>query len=112
MHDKDVIDDHNITMNRDRRFKVTEERFDQTNVDMQATPVEPVAPEAFDFEPYGDYEASLQQRCRAFWQAESGVLQKSMGFKADVPNFLMPWYGVGTVADAFGIEDCERETDL
>jgi hypothetical protein len=25
-----------------------------------------------------------------------------MEFKADVPNFLTPWYGIGTVASAFG----------
>ena len=107
------------------------ERFDQTIADAQATPVEPVTPEAFDFEAYKDYEASLLGRCRAFWRAESGVLvwrrmrtaevftygckdmkaslewqlgglKKSMDYKADVPNFLVPWYGIGTVASAFG----------
>ena len=112
---------------------MTREIFDQTSADVQATPVEPVAPEAFDFDAYADYEASLQGRCRAFWQGGSGVvvhrrvraaevftygckdmkaslewqlggLQKSMEFKADVPNFLIPWYGIGTVASAFGID--------
>lgn len=107
------------------------ERFDQTSADVQATPVEPVTPEAFDFEAYVDYEASLLERCRAFWLAASGVLvwrrmrraevfnygckdmkaslewqlgglKKSMDYKADVPNFLIPWYGIGTVAGAFG----------
>mgnify|MGYP001617617501 CR=1 FL=1 len=107
------------------------ERFDQTIADAQATPVDPVTPEAFDFEAYKDYEASLLGRCRAFWRAESGVLvwrrmrtaqvftygckdmkaslewqlgglKKSMDYKADVPNFLVPWYGIGTVASAFG----------
>ena len=28
--------------------------------------------------------------------------KKSMAYKADVPNFLEPWYGIGTVASAFG----------
>ena len=108
-----------------------QETFDQTSVDVQATPVEPVAPEAFDFEAYADYEAVLLERCRSFWRATSGVLvwrrmrpaevftygckdmntslqlqlgalQKSMKYKADVPNFLVPWYGIGTVASAFG----------
>ena len=112
---------------------MTGRTFDQTSIDVQATPVEPVAAEAFDFEAYADYEASLLERCRDFWQAESGVLvwrrvrtaevftygcrdmkaslrwqlgglQKSMEFKADVPNFLVPWYGIGIVASAFGID--------
>jgi len=112
---------------------VTGRTFDQTSIDVQATPVEPVAAEAFDFEAYADYEASLLERCRDFWQAESGALvwrrvrtaevftygcrdmkaslrwqlgglQKSMEFKADVPNFLVPWYGIGIVASAFGID--------
>jgi len=107
------------------------ETFDQRSADVQATPVEPVTPEAFDFDAYVDYEASLLGRCLAFWRAESGVLvwrrmrtaqvftygckdmkasiewqlgglKKSMAYKADVPNFLVPWYGIGTVASAFG----------
>jgi hypothetical protein len=112
---------------------VKNQTFDQTSADVQATPVEPVTPEAFDFEAYADYEAALLERCRAFRQAESGVLVyrrmriaevfsygcrdmkaslewqlggllKSMEYNADVPNFLEPWYGVGTVASAFGID--------
>ncbi len=110
---------------------MSEETFDQTSADVQATPAEPVTPEAFDFEAYADYEASRLERCRAFWRAKSGVLvwrrmrsaqvftygcrdmkaslewqlgglKKSMDYKADVPNFLVPWYGIGTVASAFG----------
>lgn len=110
---------------------MSNERFDQTIADVQATLVEPVRPEAFDCEAYADYEASLLERCRIFWRAESGVLvwrrmrtaevftygckdmkaslawqlgglKKSMDYKADVPNFLVPWYGIGTVASAFG----------
>jgi len=109
------------------------EKFDQTITDSQATPVEPVAPEAFDFGAYADYEASLLQKCRDFWQAQTGVLvyrrmrvaevfsygcrdmkaslewqlgglKKSMAFETDVPNFLEPWYGIGTIAGAFGID--------
>ena len=105
---------------------------------MQATPVEPVTPDAFDFEAYADYEASRLERCRAFWRAESGVLvwrrmrpaevfsygckdmraslawqlgglKKSMAYKADVPNFLIPWYGIGTVASAFGADYIWKE---
>ena len=110
-----------------------QEKFDQTSTDVQATSVEPVAPEAFDFDAYADYEASLLQKCRDFWQAQSGVLvyrrmrvaevfsygckdmktsleqqlgglKKSMEFKTDIPNFLEPWYGIGTIAGAFGID--------
>ena len=112
--------------------------FDQTSVDVQATLAEPATPEAFDFEAYTDYEASLQERCRDFWQADSGVLvhrrmriaevfsygcrdmkaslqwqlgglKKSMDFKADVPNFLTPWYGIGPVASAFGVDYIWKE---
>ncbi|MBN2313596.1 MAG: hypothetical protein JXM79_06675 [Sedimentisphaerales bacterium] len=117
---------------------MNQETFDQTSVDVQASPVEPVTPEAFDFDAYADYEAELLERCHAFWQAESGVLvlrrmrpaevfsygckdmetslqlqlgglQKSMTYKADVPNFLEPWYGIGTVAGAFGADYIWKE---
>jgi len=99
--------------------------------DAQATPRQPIAPQEFDFEAYADYESSLLLRCRAFWAGRQGVLvyrrmrvaevfsygckdmkkslqwqlgalAKSMKFKTDVPNFLEPWYGIGTVAGAFG----------
>ncbi|MHC4433115.1 MAG: hypothetical protein ACYTBS_14835, partial [Planctomycetota bacterium] len=117
---------------------VTGKTFDQTSVDVQATPAEPVSPQAFDFEAYADYEASLLDRCRDFWLADSGVLvhrrmrvaevfsygcrdmkaslqwqlgglKKSMDFKADVPNFLIPWYGIGPVASAFGTDYIWKE---
>lgn len=106
--------------------------------DAQATPVEPIAPEEFDFEVYADYESSLLLRCRAFWAGQQGALvyrrmrvaevfsygckdmkaslrwqlgtlAKSMQFKADVPNFLEPWYGIGTVAGAFGVDYTWKE---
>ena len=117
---------------------MTGKTFDQTSVDVQATPAEPVKPEVFDFEEYADYEASLLDRCRNFWLADSGVLvhrrmriaevfsygcrdmkaslewqlgglKKSMAFKADVPNFLTPWYGIGPVASAFGVDYIWKE---
>jgi hypothetical protein len=76
---------------------------------------------------------SLLQKCRDFWQAQSGLLvyrrmrvaevfsygcrdmkaslewqlgglKKGMAFEADVPNFLEPWYGIGTIAGAFGVD--------
>ncbi|MFC1635559.1 uroporphyrinogen decarboxylase family protein [Planctomycetota bacterium] len=114
------------------------ETFDQTSADVQATPVDPVTPKAFDFEAYEEYEAEMLERCNDFWQAESGVLvwrrmrsaevftygckdmdtslqlqlgalQKSMEYKADVPNYLVPWYGIGTVASAFGMDYIWKE---
>lgn len=117
---------------------MTGKAFDQRSVDVQATSADPVTPEAFDFEAYSDYEASLLDRCRDFWQADSGVLvhrrmriaevfshgcrdmkaslewqlgglKKSMEFKADVPNFLTPWYGIGPVASAFGVDYIWKE---
>jgi len=110
---------------------MTEETFDQSCPDSQATPVKPMAVEAFDFDAYIAYEQSLSRRCREFWQARSGVLvyrrmrvaevfswacrdmkaslqcqlgalSKSMDYRADVPNFLEPWYGIGTIASLFG----------
>jgi hypothetical protein len=117
---------------------VKDQTFDQTGIDVQATPAEPVRADAFDFEAYSDYEASLLDRCRAFWKAEAGVLvnrrmriaevfsygcknmkaslewqlgglKKSMEYKADVPNFLAPWYGIGTIASAFGADYVWKE---
>lgn len=107
--------------------------FDVNSRDSQATVVRPIAPEEFDISAYADYEQALLERCRKFWQGDSGVLvyrrmrvaevfaadsrdmqkslawqlgalQESMKFKADVSNFLEPWYGLGTVASAFGFD--------
>ncbi|MDR3328976.1 MAG: uroporphyrinogen decarboxylase family protein [Prevotellaceae bacterium] len=106
--------------------------FDYTLRDAQATAVAPVAPERFDSARYADYEAELLPRCRRFWEEERGgvlvhrrvrvgevfaegaadmrrslalqlgALARGMDFKADVPNFLEPWYGIGAAASAFG----------
>jgi hypothetical protein len=48
-----------------------------------------------------DMRASLE------WQL--GGLKKSMEFKTDIPNFLTPWYGIGTVASAFGADYIWKE---
>jgi hypothetical protein len=108
-------------------------KFDITKRDSQATEVNLVSPEKFDTEKYEEYEAALLKKTEAFWKADSGVavyrrmraaevfadgsrdmkyslelqlgcLEKSMTFKADIPNFLEPWYGVGTCASAYGID--------
>ncbi len=105
--------------------------FNTSLADSQATKVEPIAPEKFDRVRYAEYAAELDARCKAFWEADQGVLvyrrmrvkevfaedcrekqtslawqlgalDASMQFVADVPNFLEPWYGLGTVAAAYG----------
>ena len=99
--------------------------------DAQATDVIPISPENFDLNEYAEYAGMLNEKCDNFWKSESGVLvyrrmrvaecfsygcrdmklslenqlgalKKSMLFQADVPNFLEPWYGIGTIASAYG----------
>lgn len=106
--------------------------FDTSKKDAQATVVDPVKVNNFPFETYQEYEKELNERCLEFNSTDSGVLvyrrmrvgevfsygcrdmkqslewqlgalQKSMAYKADVPNFLEPWYGLGMVATSFGI---------
>lgn len=108
-------------------------KFDTSKNDAQATKVEPVKVADFPFGTYQEYESELTKKCLKFIQAESGALvyrrmrvaevfsygcrdmkqslewqlgalQKSMDYKADVPNFLEPWYGIGMVACSFGID--------
>ena len=108
-------------------------KFDTTKSDAQATRVDPVKIADFPFEHYREYEQELTGRCRQFWKSGSGALVyrrmrvaevfshgcrdmeqslewqlgallKSMDFRADVPNFLEPWYGLGMVATSFGID--------
>jgi hypothetical protein len=105
--------------------------FDNQLADSQATQVLPVKVADFDFDQYETYTTEKNRICTAFWKQKSGVvvyrrmrvgecfsygcrdkkrslelqlgaLEKSMLFMADVPNFLEPWYGIGTVASAFG----------
>jgi len=106
-------------------------KFNIDLTDSQATEVIPVRPENFDFLEYIAYTEELNQKCADFRAARAGVavyrrmrvadcfsagcrdmkrslenqlgaLKKSMEYKADVPNFLEPWYGIGTIASAFG----------
>jgi hypothetical protein len=110
----------------------TTNEFNTASLDSQATPVAPVPVSQFDFSAYEAYEQSLRPRCAAFWKADSGVLvyrrmrvrevfadgcadklkslewqlgalRESMKYKTDVPNFLEPWYGIGTLASALGL---------
>ena len=108
-------------------------KFDTTIADSQATPVEPILPGNFDVDMYSEYSLDLDKRCKTFWEADSGVLVyrrfrvascfadgcrdmekslenqlgalfTSMEFKSDVPNFLEPWYGIGTISSAYNDE--------
>lgn len=107
--------------------------FNTSKNDAQATVVEPIKASEFLFEEYHAYAEALNGRCEAFMKKSSGVLvyrrmrvaevfsygcknwqqslewqlgalKKSMDYQADVPNFLEPWYGIGTVATAFDID--------
>lgn len=107
--------------------------FDTNKHDAQATSVDPVRVSDFCFDAYQEYCSKLNERCKTFWLKDSGVavyrrmrvaevfswscrdmkkslewqlgaLQKSMDYKADVPNFLEPWYGIGVIGTAFGLE--------
>lgn len=106
-------------------------KFNNQLSDSQATEVVSIKPENFDLDEYNAYTREQDKKCAAFWKAASGVvvyrrmrvaecfsygcrdmklslenqlgaLKKSMLFKADVPNFLEPWYGIGTIASAYG----------
>lgn len=109
------------------------DEFNNLLADSQATAVNPISPDNFDIEEYADYESELTERCRAFWNAKEGCLvyrrirvkevfssgsadmkaslawqlgglKHSMKFESDIPNFLEPWYGIGTVAAAYGLD--------
>jgi len=106
-------------------------KFNTAVRDAQATEVIPISPGKFDVDEYAAYAERLNEKCDAFWKSPSGVLvyrrmrvaecfsygcrdmreslenqlgalKKSMLYKADVPNFLETWYGIGTIASAFG----------
>jgi len=107
------------------------EKFNTDIADSQATRVDPIVPANFDYDAYMTYEELFMERCANFWMNDSGVLvyrrmrvgevfsyasknmqkslelqlgalQKSIAFKADIPNFIEPWYGIGTIAAAYG----------
>lgn len=105
--------------------------FQYDKRDSQGTKVSPISCENFDFSAYRAYEASLEERQKKFLEADSGILvyrrvradgvfydkcrdrkeslelqlgalKKSLEFKADIANFLEPWYGIGYIAGCFG----------
>ena len=93
----------------------------------------PIAPADFCLNEYSDYADALDERCEQFWNSDNGgvlvyrrmrvadvfaqdsrdmqkslrwqlgALKESMKFKSDIPNFLEPWHGLGTVASAYGL---------
>ena len=108
-----------------------EQDFNYMLSDAQGSLVEPLEPSEFDVSRYQEYEAELLGQNKAFWETSSGVhvyrrfrvpsvfsydcndmkrslafqlgaLQASMEFETDIANFLEPWYGIGTVASAYG----------
>jgi hypothetical protein len=105
--------------------------FDITLRDSQYTPALMIEPERFDVAAYEAYEQELLERNLTFMKAASGllvyrrmradgafyhkskdhheslalqlgVLEKSKSYKADIANFLEPWYGIGYIASVFG----------
>ena len=110
---------------------MSEAKFDTSLRDSQGTEVTPISPENFDFDAYQDYEAALLEGNKKFTEADSGLLvyrrvrakgvfydkcrdykeslalqlgalKESMPYKADIANFLEPWYGIGYIASCFG----------
>ena len=110
---------------------MAEVKFDTTLRDSQGTSVEPISLENFDLDAYADYEAKLLEKNKAFTEADRGLLvyrrvradgvfydkcrdfkeslalqlgalKTSMAYKADIANFLEPWYGIGYIASCFG----------
>jgi Uroporphyrinogen decarboxylase (URO-D) len=106
--------------------------FDYNKSDSQGTTLLPLESHRFELKAYSDYETELNEGCQQFWKSDSGVavyrrfrvpevfswgcsdmkmslewqlsaLEKSKSFRADIPNFLEPWYGIGVVSSAFGI---------
>jgi hypothetical protein len=110
-----------------------QDHFDPTQRDSQSTPVLPIKADEFDFDAYGAYEEQTMDFCREFQQRDAGVavyrrmrvaevfadgcadmkrslewqlggLKKSIEYRMDIPNFIEPWYGIGTTAGAFGLD--------
>ncbi len=107
--------------------------FDVNKRDSQSTNVEPLSIDNFDIDAYADYEQKLVEANKAFYNGTSGIqvyrrvradgvffdksknykeslelqlgaLKTSMQYKADIANFLEPWYGIGYIASSFGSE--------
>lgn len=121
-----------LFMQKARNEEKKEDAFDFSLADSQATKVVPIEPADFCLNEYADYADRLDERCEKFWNSKDGgvliyrrmrvkdvfaqdsrdmkkslrwqlgALKESMKFKSDIPNFLEPWHGLGTVASAYG----------
>lgn len=107
--------------------------FDFTSRDSQATPVTALDIDGFDFDAYAEYASVQDKKVEAFMASDSGAivyrrfrvaevfsygcrdrkqsmrlqlgaLKMSLDYKADMANYLEPWYGFGTVSGAYGAE--------
>ncbi|WP_319559200.1 uroporphyrinogen decarboxylase family protein [Marispirochaeta sp.] len=107
--------------------------FDSSLKDSQGTAVSPVTAAEFPFGEYEAYSRKLEEYCADFisgkintlvyrrfrvpevfasvsadmkrsLELQLGALKESMEYAGDIPNFLEPWYGIGTIASAFGCE--------
>ena len=121
-------------VNKNNEVKVLAQKFDSSIRDSQGTHVEPINVENFDLDEYAEYEESLLERNRKFFEEDKsgllvyrrvradgvfydkcrdfkeslalqlGALKASMQYKADIANFLEPWYGIGYIAASFGAD--------
>lgn len=110
-----------------------QDSFDFSLADSQATVVKQIEPADFCLNEYADYADKLDEQCDKFWNSNDGgvlvyrrmrvkdvfaqdscdmekslrwqlgALKESMKYKSDIPNFLEPWHGLGTVASAYGL---------
>ncbi len=108
-------------------------KFDHTQKDAMAMPVQPMDIGDFDLARYEAFAAEADQRYAAFltqkdgvavWQRvragevfrdaccdmreslrwQLGALTRTMDYLTDAPTYLEPWYGIGTTAAAFGAD--------
>jgi len=114
-------------------MKLSGKTFDISQSDAQSSLADRVKVAEFCFSEYEAYVQERNERCVTFMNSRSGVLvyrrmrvaevfsygcknmneslewqlgalKKSMDYRADVPNFLEPWYGIGTISSAFDVD--------
>ncbi len=107
--------------------------YDYGSKDPMAMPVEAIESSDFDYARYEAFAAEADARYAAWLEREEGVavwqrvrpgevfregcrdmrasyrwqlgaLQKSLDYITDAPTYLEPWYGIGTIASAFGAD--------
>ena len=112
---------------------MTQSKFDHTQKDAMAMPVQPREITDFDLDRYEAFALEADQRYAEFlrknegvavWQRvrpgevfrdacrdkrdslrwQLGALTRTMDYRTDAPTYLEPWYGIGTTAAAFGAD--------